>query len=127
MFKLLVNLFYRNHVLTEEELREAAERLDKAWHTPRNSVKVITPLSINLESTVVLNYYKSNGNTEYINEEPFFEKIPPAKKLRRALLYYHAPNHVHSQKIRRKWNNRYNYDPDLERALREASYQQQNL
>ena len=120
MLKILVNFFYRNRVLTEKELREAVERLNKAWHTPRDSVKIIIPKNINLEDTVVT-YYGFNEDG-YLNEDLFFEKIHHKRKLRKYPEYHHSHSHALSERIRREWSHRYNYDPSLEKSFRKLRY-----
>ena len=121
MLKTIVNFFYRNRVLKEEELREAVERLNKAWHTPRDSVKIIIPKNIILEYPVVT-YYGFNEDGQYLNEDLFFEKIPYKRKLRKYPEHHHTHSHALSERIRREWIHLYNYDPSLEKAFRKLRY-----
>lgn len=90
MLKTILNFFYRNKVLTDEELKQAVLRLKKAWNSrSRNSViKIFIPEGVHLETTVreEVPYYTDNGKyqipTEY-EEAPSFQKMPQKKKVKK--------------------------------------------
>src|SRR3989338_3420493 len=112
MLKILTNLFYKERVLTGEELKQAADKLNEKRHNPSGNsvVHIILPVRIHIDDVVTEEEARHEDNQCLLKyeEQPTFEKIPHTKKLRKYPDYHHR-NHPNSKRIRRIWEHSY-YD-----------------